>query len=69
MQWYNIIINYLIIGTILNLCYDLTISAIQKEDLRFNMMERITFALIWPIYAIFLVYNFIKNIFDESDEG
>ena len=68
MSWITILINYIIIGVICNALYDLSIDRIQKEELRFNMLERITFTFIWPVYALLCLYNFILTITNKNDD-
>jgi len=58
---------YLMIGVTFNALYDLVISYIKNEGLRFNMKERIVFTLIWPIYLALLLFNYIKNIINGSN--
>jgi len=58
---------YLMIGVTFNALYDLVISYIKNEDLRFNIKERIVFTLIWPIYLALLLFNYIKNIINGSN--
>jgi len=65
---YKIMLYYLMLGVACNAFYDLTISYIKKEELRLNAIERIVFALVWPIYIITLIYNFIKQITNGSDD-
>ena len=65
---YKIILYYLMLGVGCNAFYDLSISYIKKEEFRFNVIERIVFALVWPIYIIVLIYNFIKQITNGSDD-
>lgn len=69
MDWFSISINYLLWGVILNLGYDLIISYIGKEDLRFNMLERLVFAIIWPIYFIAFIFNFIRTFNDNNNDN
>lgn len=68
MDWIKILINYIMFGVLCNALYDLAINRIKKEELRFNMAERAVFAIIWPIYALFFIYNFIKTIIDKKDD-
>lgn len=68
MSWITILINYIIIGVICNALYDLSIDRIQKEELRFNMLERIMFTFIWPVYALLFLYNFILTIINKNDD-
>jgi len=56
------------LGVGCNAFYDLSISYIKKEEFRFNAIERIVFTLVWPIYIIVLIYNFIKQITNGSDD-
>ena len=65
---YKIILHYLMLGVGCNAFYDLSISYIKKEEFRFNAIERIVFTLVWPIYIIVLIYNFIKQITNGSDD-
>jgi len=58
---------YLMIGVTFNALYDLVISYIKNEGLRFNIKERIVFTLIWPIYLALLLFNYIKNIINGSN--
>jgi len=61
---------YLIIGVIVNLLYDLMISAMSSdynsdsENLRMSISERIIFGLIWPISLTFFIISFI-NLFRD----
>jgi len=55
------------IGVTFNALYDLVISYIKNEGLRFNIKERIVFTLIWPIYLALLLFNYIKNIINGSN--
>jgi len=55
------------VGVAFNALYDLAISYIKNEDLRFNIKERIVFTLIWPIYLMLLLFNYIKNIINGSN--
>lgn len=56
------------LGVGCNAFYDLSISYIKKEEFRLNAIERIVFTLVWPIYIIVLIYNFIKQITNGSDD-
>ena len=59
---------YITVGVVLNAAYDFIISRIDKEELRFNMAERLVFCAIWPIYFIFFLFNFIKHFTNNDDE-
>ena len=59
---------YIMVGVVLNAAYDFIISYIDKEELRFNMAERLVFCAIWPIYFIFFLFNFIKHFTNNDDE-
>jgi len=50
---------YILFGVIVNALYDFLISTIDREDLRFSMLERILIGLFWPAYLVLLVINFI----------
>lgn len=62
------ILRYAFIGLIFNLIYDLTIYYMNKEELRFSILERIIFTIIWPVYAAILIHNFIKTIIYGPDD-
>lgn len=68
MSWIKILINYIMFGVLCNALYDLAINRIKNEELRFNMAERVVFAIIWPVYALFFIYNFIKTITNKNDD-
>ena len=68
MDWFTIMLQYITIGVIFNLVYDLVINHIQKEELRFNMIERIVFTIIWPIYVIVFIFNAILTIIKHGDK-
>ena len=59
---------YIMVGVVLNAAYDFIISRIDREELRFNMAERLVFCAIWPIYFIFFLLNFIKHFTNNDDE-
>ena len=61
----GLIINYFIIGLVVNLMYDLLVNTMDEEhqELRFTMAERLIIMFIWP-YALFnLIRQFIKHWF------
>jgi len=64
----NNVILYLLLGVCMNALYDLSISYIKQEELRFKMAERIVFLIVWPLYVLLLIINFIRNNKNESDE-
>jgi len=64
---YDFFVYYLTIGVLLNWAYDLLISRAQKEELRFTMIERIMFAILWPIYTSIIVFKFIYYLFKGED--
>jgi len=55
-------------GVVFNAFYDFVVSKIGNEDLRFNMLERISTGIIWPIFTIIFIINFIKQIFNGNHE-
>lgn len=68
MEWFSTLMNYLLVGVVFNATYDLAITYIKKEELRFTMVERIIFAIVWPIYVLLLIINFIKTIINGSNK-
>jgi len=68
MEWFSTLMNYLLIGVIFNAVYDFVITRIKREELRFTIVERVVFAIVWPAYVILLVINFIKTIINGSNE-
>jgi hypothetical protein len=66
-MWIAYALKYFLIGFIFNLIYDIVIYYMDREDLRFNILERFLFACMWPIYAIMLIHTFIKTIIYGPD--
>ena len=66
-MWIIYTLKYFLIGFIFNLIYDTIIYYVNREDLRFNILERFVFACIWPIYAIMLIHTLIKTIIYGPD--
>jgi len=62
------ILRYVFTGLVFNFIHDITISYMDREDLRFNILERILFFIMWPIFATMLIYSFIKTIIYGQDE-
>ena len=58
---------YLLLGVFCNMLYDWAISNIEREELRFNNYERAFFCIVWPIYALLFIINFIKSLIDGND--
>ena len=59
------IITYILLGVLWNLCYDILISNLpyvnqDPEDLRFNMLERFTMLITWPIAVTYFIIGLIK---------
>lgn len=59
---------YLTCGVVLNLFYDLLISWIKEEALRFGNWERLGVTIIWPIFLIIFIINFIKALFGNDKQ-
>lgn len=59
---------YLTCGVVLNLFYDLLISWIKEEPLRFGNWERLGVTIIWPIFLIIFIINFIKALFGNDKQ-
>jgi hypothetical protein len=59
---------YLTCGVVLNLFYDLLISWIKNEALRFGNWERLGVTIIWPIFLIIFIINFIKALFGNDKQ-
>lgn len=59
---------YIAIGVFLNLIYDLLISyvLIDREELRFTIMERLFMCLTWPIAATIFTIRTIKIYIDSK---
>jgi hypothetical protein len=55
-------------GVVFNAFYDFVVSKIGNEDLRFNMIERISTGLVWPVFTLIFIMNFIKQIFNGNHE-
>ena len=68
MEWFSTLMNYLLLGVVFNAAYDFAITCIKREELRFTIVERVVFAIVWPVYFILLVINFIKTIINGSNE-
>jgi hypothetical protein len=66
-MWIIYTLKYFLIGFIFNLIYDTIIYYVNREDLRFNVLERFVFACIWPVYAIMLIHTLIKTIIYGPD--
>jgi hypothetical protein len=66
-MWIIYALKYFLIGFIFNLIYDTVIYYVNREDLRFNVLERFVFACIWPVYAIMLIHTLIKTIIYGPD--
>jgi hypothetical protein len=64
----NTLSYYLLFGVIVNALYDFLISTIDREDLRFNMLERILVGLFWPAYLVLLTINFIINYINGKNK-
>ena len=66
----NIVITYLFFGVLINALYDLLISHMgeEHEDLRFNMLERIVFGILWPLGATMFIINFIKIFKNKNND-
>jgi hypothetical protein len=67
-MWIIYTLKYFLIGFIFNLIYDTIIYYVNREDLRFNVLERFVFACIWPVYAIMLIHTLIKTIIYGPDD-
>ena len=59
---------YLLGGVVFNFFYDMVVTKTEDENLRFNMMERISVGLVWPIFTMLFIYNFLKVIFGDNDK-
>jgi hypothetical protein len=68
VEWFSTLMNYLLLGVVFNAAYDFAITYIKKEELRFTMVERVVFAIVWPIYVLLLIINFIKTIINGSNK-
>lgn len=68
MTLFKLISLYLLVGVLMNLWYDVSISYLKNEDLRFSALERVFFTIIWPLYLILIIVNIIKSIINGSDE-
>jgi|MEHZ01.4.fsa_nt_MEHZ011214246.1_2 hypothetical protein len=68
MTLFKLISLYLLVGVLMNLWYDVSISYLKNEDLRFSALERVFFTIIWPLYLILIIINIIKSIINGSDE-
>jgi len=66
-MWIIYTLKYFLIGFVFNLIYDTIIYYVNREDLRFNVLERFVFACIWPVYAIMLIHTLIKTIIYGPD--
>jgi hypothetical protein len=55
-------------GVVFNAFYDFVVSKIGNEDLRFSVLERISTGIIWPVFTIIFIINFIKQIFNGNHE-
>ena len=67
----KLIINYILIGILINAMYDMLINWISKfdeenESHRFTMTERFVFGILWPFSIFMIVFVFIKNIFSND---
>lgn len=58
----RIFIPYLIIGLSVVMIYDYILSKIDDKELHFNNLERIIMILFWPIFILFSIIAFIKQI-------
>jgi hypothetical protein len=67
-MWIIYTLKYFLIGFVFNLIYDTIIYYVNREDLRFNVLERFVFACIWPVYAIMLIHTLIKTIIYGPDD-
>jgi hypothetical protein len=68
MTLFKLISLYLLVGVLMNLWYDVSISYLKNEDLRFSALERVFFTIVWPLYLILIIINIIKSIINGSDE-
>ena len=68
MTLFKLISLYLLVGVLMNLWYDVSISYLKNEDLRFSALERVFFTIIWPLYLILIIINIIKSRINGSDE-
>lgn len=68
MTLFKLISLYLLVGVLMNLWYDVSISYLKNEDLRFSALERVFFTIMWPLYLILIIVNIIKSIINGSDE-
>ena len=58
----SVLIYYLMGGVAFNFCYDLLVSHAGNEEWRFTMRERFITLLVWPIYVLVFIFNFLKNL-------
>ena len=68
MEWFSTLMNYLLLGVVFNAAYDFAITHIKREELRFTIVERVVFVIVWPVYVVFMIINFIKTITNGSNE-
>lgn len=68
MTLFKLISLYLLVGVLMNLWYDVSISYLKNEDLRFSALEQVFFTIVWPLYLILIIINIIKSIINGSDE-
>jgi len=61
------VLYYCMGGVVFNAFYDFVVSKIGNEDLRFNMMERISIGLVWPVFTLIFIVNFIKQLFNGNN--
>lgn len=60
--------SYIILGIVFNFIWDLLSDKIENGDnIRLTWAGRISALVLWPIYTIVFIYNFIKTINERND--
>jgi hypothetical protein len=57
---------YMLLGIITNLIYDLIVSYLGKEELRFTNTQRLFVAATWPMYMVAFIYKYLKTKFNGN---
>jgi hypothetical protein len=57
---------YILFGILFNAIYDLTVTRIKEEHLRFTVLERILVLIIWPIPAILFFGGIIRGFLKDK---
>ena len=64
---FQYILYYIVGGVCFNLGYDLIVDKLNDDNMRFTMLERLSVGIIWPIFTVIFIINFLKAIFNGNE--